>query len=404
MPQGSLGFRWQKQKGQWNLELKDGLDGAEIDPQLTLLGDPAETATVSFADFGQGKAVRRSVPVRTIETAGGSVLVATIYDLLMAQFGVDRGLTGDYPADYDDAAAPYTPAWQERYTGVDRKTLIQFAREWGATAAKTQGQCTILIGAGVNHWYHNNLIYRACISALLLTGCVGRNGGGLNHYVGQEKLAPFASWSTLAFALDWAKPPRLQNTPSYHYVHSDQWRYERPLPEVQPVPQPDEVRAQALRQQHTIDTRVQAVRMGWLALHPQFDRSSLEPVRQAEQAGARTDPEIRKWTVDELRAGRLRFAAGPDAPENWPRLWFIWRGNALNASAKGQEYFFGNSPAPASRGLPTISGSTVTEACWHEARRRARSTWWSIQLPHGYHRPILLTLSCDGNTGMKRMT
>jgi len=29
----------------------------------------------------------------------------------------------------------------------------------------------------------------------------------------------------------------------------------------------------------------------------------------------------------------------PDAPENWPRLWFIWRGNALMASAKGHEFF-----------------------------------------------------------------
>ena len=27
MPKGSVGFRWQKQEGQWNLELKDGLDG-----------------------------------------------------------------------------------------------------------------------------------------------------------------------------------------------------------------------------------------------------------------------------------------------------------------------------------------------------------------------------------------
>ncbi len=370
VPQGSLGFRWQKQKGQWNLELKDGLDGAEIDPQLTLLGDSIDTATVSFADFGDDKAVRRSMPVRTVETVDGPVLVATVYDLLMAQFGVGRGLAGDYPADYDDATAPYTPAWQERYTGVDRSTLIQFAREWGVTAAKTRGQCMIVIGAGVNHWYHNNLIYRACISALLLTGCVGRNGGGLNHYVGQEKLAPFASWSTLAFALDWSKPPRLQNTPSYHYVHTDQWRYERPLPDAQPLPHSDTPsgrRAQALRQQHVMDTQVQAVRMGWLPFYPQFDRSSLELVRQAEQAGAHTDPEIRKWTVDELRAGRLRFAVqDPDAPENWPRLWFIWRGNALNASAKGQEYFFRHYLGTHSQTIADeIPASSVAEAVWH---------------------------------------
>jgi nitrate reductase alpha subunit len=29
----------------------------------------------------------------------------------------------------------------------------------------------------------------------------------------------------------------------------------------------------------------------------------------------------------------------PDAPENWPRVWYIWRGNALMSSAKGHEYF-----------------------------------------------------------------
>ena len=25
--------------------------------------------------------------------------------------------------------------------------------------------------------------------------------------------------------------------------------------------------------------------------------------------------------------------------ENWPRMWFIWRGNAMQSSAKGHEYF-----------------------------------------------------------------
>ena len=36
----------------------------------------------------------------------------------------------------------------------------------------------------------------------------------------------------------------------------------------------------------------------------------------------------------------LKFAVtDPDAPENWPRTWYIWRGNALMSSAKGHEYF-----------------------------------------------------------------
>ncbi|MCH1928375.1 hypothetical protein L6232_26630, partial [Shewanella sp. C31] len=74
---------------------------------------------------------------------------------------------------------------------------------------------------------HNNLMYRAGIVALMLTGSVGVNGGGLTHYVGQEKLANQASWAPIAFATDWGYPPRPQNTPSFHYVHSDPWRYER---------------------------------------------------------------------------------------------------------------------------------------------------------------------------------
>lgn len=340
MPQGSLGFRWQKQKGQWNLEPKDGLDGSEIRAQLTFLGS-ADQLSVSFAEFGENKSFQRNIPVRYIETANGKTAVATIYDLLMAQYGVGRGLEGDYPANYDDENLSYTPAWQERYTGIDRQTVIQFAREWAVTAVKTEGKCMVIIGAGVNHWYHNNLIYRACIGTLMLTGCVGRNGGGLNHYVGQEKLAPAAPWASIAFALDWQKPPRQMNTPSFHYVNTDQWRYERTYTEPQPVTRPDVESHRDMTQEHTLDANIRAVRMGWLPSYPQFNVSSLEIVRRAEQAGAKSDAEIRQWVVEQLKSGELKFAVqDPDAPENWPRLWFIWRGNALNASAKGQEYFF----------------------------------------------------------------
>jgi nitrate reductase alpha subunit len=340
MPQGSLGFRWQQQKGQWNLEPKDGLDGSEIRAQLTFLGS-ADQLSVSFAEFGENKSFQRNIPVRYIETANGKTAVATIYDLLMAQYGVGRGLEGDYPANYDEENLSYTPAWQERYTGIDRQTVIQFAREWAVTAVKTEGKCMVIIGAGVNHWYHNNLIYRACIGTLMLTGCVGRNGGGLNHYVGQEKLAPAAPWASIAFALDWQKPPRQMNTPSFHYVNTDQWRYERTYTEPQPVTRPDGESHRDMTQEHTLDANIRAVRMGWLPSYPQFNVSSLEIVRRAEQAGAKSDAEIRQWVVEQLKSGELKFAVqDPDAPENWPRLWFIWRGNALNASAKGQEYFF----------------------------------------------------------------
>src|SRR5215831_14405010 len=70
------------------------------------------------------------------------------------------------PTGYDDENQSYTPAWQERWSGVGRDTVIKFAREWASTAEKTEGKCMVIIGAGINHWYHNNLIYRSAITAL----------------------------------------------------------------------------------------------------------------------------------------------------------------------------------------------------------------------------------------------
>src|SRR5262249_34201525 len=155
------------------LLLKDGVDGSAIDPTLTFLNQSDEAVTLRLDDFGAGGAVERSVPAKRLATSDGKiVLVATIYDILMAQYSVARGLAGEYPASYDDAAAPYTPAWSEKYTGVDRALVIRFAREWARTAELTKGKCLIIIGAGVNHWYHNNLMYRAGIHALMFCGCV----------------------------------------------------------------------------------------------------------------------------------------------------------------------------------------------------------------------------------------
>jgi nitrate reductase alpha subunit len=99
MPMGAVGHRWGSTDGKWNLELKDAHDGSAIDPALTFLEDHDEIVSVEFDDFGEGTAIQRSVPVKKIETVDGeTVLVATVYDLLMAQYGVARGLSGDYPA------------------------------------------------------------------------------------------------------------------------------------------------------------------------------------------------------------------------------------------------------------------------------------------------------------------
>jgi nitrate reductase alpha subunit len=366
MPMGSVGDRWAaKEKGKWNMKLEDGLDGSAIKPVLTFLGN--ETVPVVFHDFGEANTLHRDVPVRRLALADGSVvLVATVYDLLFAQYGVGRGLAGDYPADYNDERFAYTPAWAEKYTGMGRDVLIRFAREWGVTAEKTGGKCTVIIGAGINHWYHANLMYRAAIHALMFCGCIGVNGGGLAHYVGQEKLAPGESWAAIAFARDWMPAVRLQNAPSWHYVHTDQWRYERQFTDYHTVPPPNGFGA--LAQGHTMDLQVRAVRSGWLPFYPQFDRSSLELVEQAKAAGAKSDDEITRYVVEQLKAKQLRFSVeDPDSESNWPRVWFIWRGNALMASAKGHEFFLKHYLGTHSNAIAqeTAEG-TVREVEWHK--------------------------------------
>src|SRR3546814_18407079 len=85
----------------------------------------------------------------------------------------------------------------------------------------------VILGAGLNHWYHMDMAYRGIINMLLLCGCIGKSGGGWAHYVGQEKLRPQTGWLPLAFATDWHRPPRQMNGTSYFYAHSNQWKYEK---------------------------------------------------------------------------------------------------------------------------------------------------------------------------------
>src|SRR5690606_24312978 len=114
-----------------------------------------------------------------------------------------------WAAGYDDDAA-FTPAWQQLHTGVDAADVTRIATEFARNAERTRGRSMIVMGAGTNHWFHGDAIYRAMLNLLLLTGCQGVNGGGWAHYVGQEKVRPVAGFSQVAFALDWSRPPRHQ--------------------------------------------------------------------------------------------------------------------------------------------------------------------------------------------------
>jgi nitrate reductase alpha subunit len=372
IPSGTVGHRWQKQAGQWNLELKDCRTGAEIDPMLRLSGPKVRHVEIEVDDFSTGapKRVMRSVPALEIATTNGPVLCTLGLELLLTVYGVRTGQhDGQWPDGYDDASAIYTPAWQERFTGIDRALLIRFARQWAKTAARSKGKCSVIIGAGANHWYHNNLLYRSCIVPLILCGCVGKNGGGWNHYVGQEKLAPQAPWASIAFGTDWGAPPRLQNAPSFHYVHTDQWRYDGAFQEMCPVAES----SHRFTKGHVIDQQIHAVRAGWLPCYPQFNKSNFRLVSDARQAGANSTEEIRDYVVSQLKQRKLRFSMeDPNNPESYPRVWYIWRGNALQASAKGHEYFLRHY-------LGTHSGAIAEEA----AREQVSEVQWHEQIELG---------------------
>ena len=216
VPRGSIGFRWTgeyaQDQGKWNLESCDE-QGTPHRLRLSIVGEHDEIVPVAFPYFGgqandffQGTdhedVLLRNMAASRISTREGDVLVTTVYDLLMANYGLDRGLGGGNTAsDYDDDI-PYTPAWQERITGVKRQDVITVARQFAQNADKTQGKSMVILGAGLNHWYHMDMAYRGIINLVVMCGCVGKSGGGWCHYVGQEKLRPQTGWSTLAFALD----------------------------------------------------------------------------------------------------------------------------------------------------------------------------------------------------------
>ncbi|WP_419995661.1 nitrate reductase subunit alpha [Streptomyces boninensis] len=365
VPNGSIGFRWTDSgKGQWNLDLED------ISPRLTLYAtEGSEAAEVLLPRFdteggehgqGRGEVLRRGVPAKRLP--GSSRLVTTVFDLLLAQYGVERyGLPGTWPTGYDDAEQPGTPAWQEVHTSVPAAQAVKIGREFAKTAEQSQGRCMILMGAGTNHWFHSEMIYRAFFALLQLTGCQGRNGGGWAHYVGQEKCRPVTGWATYAGAIDWQRPPRQMIGTAFWFLNTDQWRYDQFSADVLASPL-GEGRFEGMT---GADCLAHSARSGWMPSYPTFNRNSLDLADEALASGQ--DPGA--YIAQQAKDGTLGFACeDPDAPENWPRVLTVWRANLLGSSAKGVEYFqkhlLGTHDAVrANEAPPDVRPRDVT---WHE--------------------------------------
>jgi nitrate reductase alpha subunit len=174
----------------------------------------------------------------------------------------------------------YETANAARACGITESDLLTFARGF------TRKPAMIIHGAGVNHWYHNDLLNRALILLVALTGNVGKNGGGFNHYVGQERVWPEHGFKMLAFP-EGGKKQRFQNTTLWTYCHSKQ--HDPHLIDGKPI-------------EHYI---LESVRNGWMPLWPKQDWAKLTP------------------------------ADMHDLPRK-PRALIVWRANYLN-QAKGNE-------------------------------------------------------------------
>ncbi len=374
-PNGSIGFRWGEQ-GKWNLEEK--AKGKDTAPKLSLVleEDRDDVVGVDFPYFGgmattqwhkdtRGDVLTRNVPVKKIKLADGSeAMVATVFDLFCANYSLDRGLGGDHVSDDYNADVPFTPAWAEKITGVSRDKITQVAREFAENAEKTNGKSMVIIGAAMNHWYHMDMNYRSVINMLVMCGCVGQSGGGWAHYVGQEKLRPQTGWLPLAFALDWARPPRHMNSTSAWYAHTDQWRYETVSAKEILSPTAPEGDWDKLS---LIDYNIRSERMGWLPSAPQLKTNPLEVGKAAKAAGK----DIPAYVAEQLKSGELEMSCeDPDAPENWPRNLFVWRSNLLGSSGKGHEYFLkhllGTDHGVLGKDLGEEGRQKPIEAKWHD--------------------------------------
>lgn len=335
IPQGTMGSRWDN-NGKWNLHLVDENTEEKIEPVLSFLGMEDEIITVNMPYFDENgsRILKRNIPVKKIEINGKIRYVTTVYDLMLANYGINRGLGGEAAHSYDDKT-PFTPAWQEDITGVDRNLVIKIAREFAQNAIDTKGRSMIIIGAGVNHWYNSDTIYRAIINLVLFVGAQGVNGGGWAHYVGQEKLRPVEGWSTIAMAKDWGGPPKLQNGTSFFYFTTDQWRFEETA--INDLVSPTVGKA---RYNHPADYNVLAARLGWLPSYPTFNRNGIELYKEAVAKGYETTEEIGNYIAKQLKEKELQFAIeDPDNPVNFPRTLFVWRANLISSSGKGHEYF-----------------------------------------------------------------
>ena len=241
--------------------------------------------------------IRRGVPAKRI----GGRLVTTVFDLLMAQYGGARATA--CRASGRPATTTPQPVHAGLAGGDHRRCPRRPRRGWRASSPATpscpSGRSMIAMGAGTNHWFHSDQIYRTfftLIDAVRLPGRERRRLGALRR-AGEGAPAdrvPDSRVRSRLAAADPAHDRHLVLLPAHRPVALRELRRRRARQPARPRPVP--------RAGRSPTACAQASRMGWTPSHPTFDRN---PLDLADQAAAPAKP------VDRLR--RRRTAGRPAA-------------------------------------------------------------------------------------------
>ncbi len=178
-------------KGSW------GDEPEQKAPPVAFLGRNTNTFPKGYLELGDIDPAlegRYKVALK----GGKSVEARPVFDLLKARILTE-----------------HTPEKASKITGLATTSIVQVAREF-ATAKPAM----IISGGGTNHWYYSDVLLRAFHLLTALTANEGKNGGGVNHYIGQWKPTFLPGLAALAFPEGVAKQ-RFCQTTIWTYVHAE---------------------------------------------------------------------------------------------------------------------------------------------------------------------------------------
>ena len=166
----------------------------------------------------------------------------------------------------------------------------------------------VIVGAGMNHWYHMDMNYRGIINMLVMCGCVGQSRRRLVALCRPGKAAA-ANRLAAARVRSRLEPSAAADELDlgFFYAHTDQWRYEtldgrKILSPTAPAGPWDGA---------LIDYNVRAERMGWLPSAPQLQTNPLEVSKHAAAAGM----EAKDYVAKALKSRRAEAVLrDPDNP------------------------------------------------------------------------------------------